>query len=118
MSPKRSDLPPRRPRPTPLPVQRALRQIASHRGTWRRLRGVTQAQLADRAAVSTRTIARLEAGEGGASLETVLRVLRGLGLLDTLVDALDPYESDIGRLRASEHLPKRVRPRDLTGTDS
>jgi hypothetical protein len=42
-------------------------------------------------------------------------VLRALGLMDALPRALDPYESDVGRLRADEQLPQRVRPRDLTG---
>jgi hypothetical protein len=47
-------------------------------------------------------------------MENLLRVLRGLGVLDSLPKALDPYETDIGRLRSDERLPQRVRPRDLT----
>jgi DNA-binding XRE family transcriptional regulator len=78
---------------------------------------MTQAQLADRAGVSRETIIRLEDGDGGVRLENVLRVLRALGLLDAIVQSLDPYESDVGRLRADEHLPQRVRPRRLTGRD-
>jgi transcriptional regulator with XRE-family HTH domain len=78
---------------------------------------VTQAQLADRAGVSRDTVIRLEAADGGVSLENVLRVLRALGVLDQLPKALDPYETDIGRLRSDEHLPQRVRPRRLTGKD-
>jgi transcriptional regulator with XRE-family HTH domain len=102
-------------RPTPPPVRRALRQVAESLGTWRKLRGLTQAQLADRAGVSRHTVARLERGDGGVSLENVLRILRALGVLDALPRALDPYETDVGRLRADEQLPQRVRPRDLTG---
>ena len=82
---------------------------------WRKLRGLTQTQLADRAGVGRRTIARLESGDGGVTIENLLRVLRALGLLETLPRALDPYESDVGRLRAAEQLPQRVRPRRLTG---
>jgi hypothetical protein len=52
---------------------------------------------------------RLENGEG-ASLENVLRVARALGVLDSLVAALDPYATDVGRLRSEEALPERVRP--------
>lgn len=65
--------------------------------------------------MSRDTIVRLEQGEGGVSLENLLRILRALGILDSLPQALDPYESDIGRLRSEEQLPQRVRPRDLTG---
>ena len=100
---------------TPLPVRRTLRQVADDLTTWRKLRGLTQAQLADRADVHRDTISRLERGDGGVSLENVLRVLRSLGITDGVTRALDPYETDIGRLRASEQLPQRVRPKRLTG---
>lgn len=76
---------------------------------------LTQAQLADRAGVSRATLLRLENGDGGVSIENLLRILRALGLLDNVPRALDPYETDIGRLRSDEHLPQRVRTRSLTG---
>lgn len=99
----------------PVPVQRALRDVGNHAVAWRRLRGLTQAQLADRAGVGRSTVRRLEESDGGISLEKLLRILRALGVLESLPRALDPYETDIGRLRADERLPRRVRPRDLTG---
>jgi hypothetical protein len=40
--------------------------------------------------------------------------LRALGIQDLLATALDPLASDIGRLRADQDLPRRVRPRRLT----
>lgn len=98
---------------TPAAVRRALRELGEDVGGWRRLRGLTQAQLADRANLARTTIVRLEAGDGGVSTENLLRVLRALGILETLSRAVDPYESDIGRLRSSERLPSRVRPRNL-----
>ncbi len=98
----------------PLPVRRALTELTDNIVAWRKLRGLTQAQVADRAGVSRDTVGRLEAGDGGVSTETLLRVLRSLGILDVLPRALDPYETDVGRLRADEHLPARVRPRKLT----
>ncbi|MGH2893215.1 MAG: transcriptional regulator, partial [Solirubrobacteraceae bacterium] len=39
------------------------------------------------------------------------------GLLDQVTAAFDPLNSDVGRLRAGEQLPTRVRPRRLTGGD-
>lgn len=98
----------------PLPVQRALRRLAQDISSWRKLSGLTQAQLADRSGISRDTMTRLESGTGGISLETLLRVLRALGLLDTLGEALDPHRSDIGRLRSDEELPRRVRPQKLS----
>jgi ribosome-binding protein aMBF1 (putative translation factor) len=101
----------------PPAVQRAVRTVAEDTVLWRKLRGLTQAQVADRADVSVTTLRRLESGDGGVALEKVLRVLRALGVLDALSRALDPYESDIGRLRSQERLPQRVRPKSLTGPD-
>ncbi len=99
----------------PPAVRRALRGVAEDVAVWRRLKGLTQVQLADRANVSRDTLARLEGGDGGVSTENLLRILRGLGILDGLEAALDPYASDIGRMRSEERLPQRVRPRRLGG---
>jgi hypothetical protein len=37
-------------------------------------------------------------------------------VLDLLTAALDPYATDLGRLRAQESLPKRVRTSRITRT--
>jgi len=100
--------------PSPLPVRRALREVGGSLQTWRKLRGLTQGQLADRAGVTRMTIVRMEQGDGAVRTEILLRVAHALGVLDGLPRALDPYESDLGRLRADDRLPKRVRPRSLT----
>jgi hypothetical protein len=42
-------------------------------------------------------------------MQAFLSVARALGVLDAVVTALDPYETDLGRARADEALPKRVR---------
>jgi transcriptional regulator with XRE-family HTH domain len=102
---------------TPSAVARALTTTGGHFSNWRKLRGLTEAQLADRAGLSRGTVRRLEDGSGGVSLENVMRIARALGVLDELTRALDPYETDIGRLRAEEALPRRVRPRRLTRHD-
>jgi transcriptional regulator with XRE-family HTH domain len=95
-------------RPTPVVVRRALRDIGAHLGAWRRLRSLKADEVADRAGISRSTLSRLESGSG-ASLENTLRVARALGLVDQIVAAFDPLESDVGRLRADEGLPQRVR---------
>lgn len=84
---------------------------------WRKLRGLTQNQLADRAGVDRKSLMRVERGDGGVGLEIVLRVLHGLGALDNLPAAVDPYATDLGRLRAEDQLPRRVRPRAVRRED-
>ncbi len=97
-------------RRTPAPVSRALRVTGENVSSWRKLRRLTIEEVADRAGVSARTVMRLEAG-GGTTLENLMRVARALGTLDLLVGALDPYATDLGRARADEELPERVRRR-------
>lgn len=97
--------------PTPVPVTRAIADMGDQFTTWRKLRGLTAAQVAERAGISRGTLLRLESGQGSVSLENVLRVARALGVLKSLAGALDPYATDIGRLRSAEALPQRVRSR-------
>ena len=94
---------------TPVAVANGQRRIGEDLATWRRLRRLTAAQVADRAGISRHTVMRLENGEG-ATMENLLRVARALGVLDQLVEAVDPYKTDVGRLRSEEALPQRVRP--------
>jgi transcriptional regulator with XRE-family HTH domain len=101
-------------RSTPIAVRRGQRDLAASIATWRKLRGLTQAQLAERADVSRGVVRRIEAADGGVGVENLLRILRALGIQNLLVEALDPLASDIGRLRADQELPRRVRPKRLT----
>jgi len=95
----------------PRQVSAALLEIGEHLAAWRRLRRLTAAEVADRAGISIGTIRRLETG-AGATLENLLRVARVLGFLDLVLGQLDPYSTDIGRLRADQALPIRVRHRN------
>lgn len=95
---------------TPIGVARSLRKWGEDLATWRKLRRLTVAEVAERAGVGVSTVLRLEKGES-ATLENLLRVARALGVLDQLTNALDPYATDMGRLRADETLPVRVRHR-------
>jgi transcriptional regulator with XRE-family HTH domain len=93
----------------PLAVGRGLRVLGEHVSTWRKLQRLTAAQVAERAGISRDTLRAIEQGKGTASTENLARVLRILGILDSVLDAADPYQTDVGKLRADEILPKRVR---------
>ncbi len=94
---------------TPVRVARAASEIGSHLADWRRMQNLTAVQVAERADISRDTLRRLEHGDPGVSLGTVLGVARALGALDRVIEALDPYQTDLGRARAASALPKRVR---------
>ncbi len=95
---------------TPPAVTAALRRMGEDVRTWRKLNGLTAAEVADRAGVTRQTVTRLESGQD-VGTGTLLRVARALGVMDSLAACLDPYATDVGRLRADEVLPQRVRPR-------
>lgn len=99
--------------PAPIPVQRAANSLGEHFKTRRKLLNLTEQQVAERAGISRKTVRRLEADSSATSVGAMLRVARALGVLDVLVDALDPHDTEVGRLRANDQLPQRVRPRAL-----
>lgn len=82
--------------PPPLAVRRALRDVGAQVQTWRKLRGLTQNQVADRAGIDRKSLMRVERGDGGVSFQVVLRVLYALGVLDDLPAAVDPYAPETG----------------------
>lgn len=96
-------------RPVPMRTRLAAKAIGENLSTWRKMRNLTAQQVADKADVTRATISRLENGDPSVSFCTVLNVCNALGITDSLVDSTDPYETDFGRLRADQELPKRVR---------
>ena len=96
-------------RPLPVRVRRAALEVGEHLVTWRKLQNLTAAQVAERAGISRTTLRRLEHGDPAVGFDVFLSVARALGQLDRIAPALDPYETDLGRARADQALPQRVR---------
>ena len=90
-------------------VQNAFELTGQHLQTWRRIYELKATQVAQRAGISLGTLHKIEHGDPSVSTAAFLEVIRSLGLLDTLTDSLDPLNTDLGRARVSEHLPKRIR---------
>ena len=97
------------PATTPISVSRALRQLGEQVATWRKLQGLSTTILAERAGIARGTLRSIENGSGTASTENLFRVLRAIGVSDRVIEAVDPYSTDVGKLRADEKLPLRVR---------
>ena len=84
-----------------------MRDIADELSLARRQQRIPMEVLAARCNVSRSTLSRmLNQGEG--SLENFLRVARCLGFLDRVVRAVDPLDTDMGRIRAMGDVPARV----------
>ena len=96
-------------RPVPMQTRLAAQQIGSNLSTWRRMLQLTSGQVADRAGISRKTLSRMENGDTGVSLAAFLNVCRSIGILDSVKDATDPFETDFGRARAEQLISQRVR---------
>lgn len=102
------------PRKVSARTRRAAKELGERCVEWRKLQDLTAEQLAQRAGISSPTLWKLESGDPGVSLGVFLDVVRALGFADRLLDAADPLQTELGRARAGQTLPKRVRHRVAT----
>ncbi|MEE8732006.1 MAG: hypothetical protein SOI46_00145 [Eggerthellaceae bacterium] len=93
---------------TPIPVERAMRDIAENLNLARRQQRISVDLLANRANLSAPTVSKM-LNTGSGSFENFLRIARILGFLDGVVEATDPLNTGIGRILAEQDTPKRVR---------
>jgi len=90
-------------------VNDTFTEIGKSLKTWRLVYALKATQVADRAGISLGTLHKIENGDPSVSAAAFLEVARSLGLLDTLAESLDPLNSDLGRARVTENMPKRIR---------
>ena len=90
-------------------VQDAFTETGENIKTWRILYELKASQVAQRAGISLGTLHKIEKGDPTVSVAAFMEVLRSLGLLDNFTECLNPLNSDLGRARVNENLPRRVR---------
>jgi len=93
----------------PQPVARALRRLGQDISVARRMRRLSQEDLAQRIGTSLSTVRRMEDGYPGTALHTFLRALHVLGRLDDLAQAMTLENDALGMELVREQLPQRVR---------
>lgn len=93
----------------PMPVGRALRGLGQDISTARRLRRLSQEDLAQRIGTSLSTVRRMEDGYPGTALHTFLRALHVLGRLEGMVKVMAVENDALGMELVREQLPQRVR---------
>lgn len=98
----------------PPPVARALRSLGHDLSMARRMRRLTQEDLAQRMGTSLSTVRRMEDGYPGTALQTFLRALHVLGRLEDIVKVMALQQDTLGLELAQDQLPKRVRPAKKT----
>lgn len=83
--------PPRRPpKHTPVLVKSSLQRLGQRLTLARKIREMTQEQLAILSDVSLSTVRSLEDGADGVAVGNLLKVLQGLNLLGQIEELLDP----------------------------
>ena len=99
-----------------MPIQRLmsdealLRELGQRIARLRLERNLSQAQLAEQAGISKRTLERLEAGAAATQLSLFLRVLRQLDLLERLELLLpEPQPSPLALLEQQQQQATRKR---------
>lgn len=71
---------------------------------WRKLQGLSTVQLAERAHVTRDTLRALESGVGAPRLDSVLAIMTALGIVNTVVESTDPWNSTAGRALMDEEV--------------
>lgn len=90
-------------------IDRQYAEFGEHVRGWRMVLGLTAQQVAERAGITRDTLRKIETGDPTVSFRNVAQVLRALGVLDQAVEAIDPLNSDVGRLRAGNLTKRRAR---------
>ena len=90
-------------------TRRDLRTLGAHLAAGRKIHGLTQQEMAERAGISRSTVVSLERGDGGPRLEAFLAITRVLGSSDAVVAATDPLATEYGRANAGRADRQRVR---------
>ncbi|MGI9289523.1 MAG: helix-turn-helix domain-containing protein [Pseudomonadales bacterium] len=100
------------------PPEKVERALGQRLEKLRLSKNMNQTTLANEAGVSRRTITRLENGEG-VSLDTLIRVMKALGVVDRLETLLpDPTVRPIERVRLKGRERKRAREKSGAGSSN
>jgi transcriptional regulator with XRE-family HTH domain len=96
---------PHRPPPS---ARRALKKLGEDIRDARLRRKLPMEIVAERAATSRPTVARIEKGDSSVSIGIFAAVLQALNLLERLADVADAAHDEIGQSIAKEELPRRA----------
>ncbi|WP_084697268.1 helix-turn-helix domain-containing protein [Glaciibacter superstes] len=84
--------------------ERLLRIFGSNIRRWRRVNGMSATTLAERAFITRETLRNIETGTGTPRIDSLFAVLTALGIADTVITAVDPYNNQAARARIDDIL--------------
>ena len=93
----------------PLEVSQAVCRLGDSVRLARVRRRLSQAELAETAHITRKTLYSIEKGVPSISIGNIYSVLWSLGLLDTSTALADPDRDDHGKILEAARQPKRVR---------
>lgn len=96
-------------RSLPLEVLKSVELLGERIRIARLRRQLTMDELAKACGIGRRTLYRIENGEPGAAIGSLLTVLWKLGLLDTVRAVADPDDDEHGKILEAARRPQRVR---------
>lgn len=86
----------------------SMNRIGAHLRSWRAMSGLTADEMASRLGVSRDTVSRVERGDAGVAMGTVLDYAGSFGLLEKVEEGFDPAKNQQGRLGLLRGVPQRV----------
>jgi len=95
-------------RPPPA-ARRTLRKLGEDIRHARKVRHLSMGLVAERAATSRQTVARLEKGDEGVSIGILAAVLQALGMDSRLSELADPKNDPAGHALTANTMPQRIR---------
>lgn len=97
----------------PFEVQQSAELLGERIRTARLRRRLSTDELARACGMGRRTLYRIESGEPGVAIGSLLAVLWKLGLLNTVQAVADPDADEHGKILEAARRPQRVRARKI-----
>ena len=90
-------------------IKRIIKKLGEDVRVARLRRRWSQKDLAVKAGVSVGTVQRVESGDPGVGIGTIVTIFYMFGCQRQIEDALDPTRDELGLAADFFHLPKRIR---------
>lgn len=81
-----------------------MKDLGTNIRRWRKINGMSASELATRAFVTRETLRNLEEGTAAPRVDSLIAILTALGIVDTVIDATNPYKNDAARARIDDIL--------------